>query len=69
MQLRNMYNISYIYLFYIFLPKATTKGVKMSKCLKLIPYISSPGMALRNISAHKYATAFSVTNRTVENGG
>lgn len=41
----------------------------MSKYLKLIPYISSPGMALRNISAHKYATAFSVTNLTVENGG
>ena len=46
-----------------------TKGVRISKCLKLIPNTSSSGIALRNISAQKYATAFSVANRTDENGG
>lgn len=51
------------------LPKAMINGVRISKCLKFIPNTSSSGIALRNISAQKYATAFSVANRTVENGG
>lgn len=54
---------------YFLLPKAMTRGVRINRCLQLIPNTSSSGMALRNSSAHKNATAFAVTNRAVENGG
>lgn len=36
-----------------FLPSAITAGINVNRCLKLMPYISSCGIALLNNSAHK----------------